>query len=82
MSEFKLSRAFLEKVERGEVAETFGYSKRRGGHYGFRGGEKTARAYRAVGLVTWESPGLGTPGVARLTDKGREVLDRLRSGAA
>lgn len=66
---------FLRKVEAGDVYAYFTYSMRRGGTYGFRGGEKMMEKFADRGLVT--KPGavsLGRPSKATLTAAGRQVL--------
>ncbi len=67
--------AFLEKVRDGGVYAYFSYTERKGGYYGFVGGQKSADAHQAAGYVT--RPGgtsLGVRGYVRLTDAGKAAL--------
>jgi hypothetical protein len=67
---------FLEKVANGKVKHWFAYSAKRGGYYGFSGGEATARRHADAGYVTMprRGPSLGLPAKVELTDLGRAAL--------
>ena len=67
---------FLQKVADEGVCAFFRYSAKRGGQYGFRGGEATAKKHAAAGFVKMPTrgPSLGMPAYVTLTDTGREAL--------
>jgi len=67
---------FLQKVADGYVAAFFAYSAKRGGRYGFRGGEVTANKHAKAGFVNMptRSPSMGMPANVTLTDAGRAAL--------
>lgn len=68
-------RAFLARVERGEIRCYAGYTARRGGYQRFVGGEATAKKAAKLGLIVMPGvPSLGRPTCATLTDAGRAAL--------
>lgn len=73
----RADRAFLLRVERGEIVKAVGYTKRRGGYTKFYGGEKTFNRLRQAALVTMiGTPMMGRPIVATLTEAGRALLSQ------
>ena len=66
---------FLKKCAAGDVGPTFSYSARRGGLYGFRGGEKTYEKHLAAGFVDYATgASIGRPGYVSLTEKGAAAI--------
>jgi len=74
---------FLQKVSDGRVCATFSYSMNRGGYYGFRGGESTAKKYVEAGFVAPPrgGPSFGRPAYYTLTDAGFAALNKDYSDA-
>jgi hypothetical protein len=74
--EMKPNISFLKKVRDREVSLSFGYTAKKGGHWTFRGGEKTAEKHAKAGFI--RMPGaasLGRPAYALLTERGQAALD-------
>lgn len=72
---FKPNLKFLAKVEAGDVYAYQRYSVKRGGYYGFAGGEATYLRHRKAGYVTQAGPAsLGRRGAVELTDLGKAAL--------
>ena len=72
----KPSISFLKKCLEGKVGPTFGYSPRRGGISGFRGGEVTYEKHLAAGYVDHaRGASIGRPGSVAVTQKGMDVID-------
>ena len=73
--EMKPNIKFLKKCRDGNVGPTFGYSTRRGGIYGFRGGEKTYEKHLEAGFVNDASgASIGRPGHVSLTPLGLSAI--------
>lgn len=71
----KPNLAFLRKVADRQVYAWFSYSAKKGGHYGFTGGETTFEKHRKAGFVKKPGPPeLGRPSYVELTDAGRAAL--------
>ena len=67
----KPSIPFLKKCQDGKVGQTFTYSARSGGQYGFRGGEKTYEKHLEAGYVNHaRGASIGRPGYVALTEAG------------
>lgn len=80
--EFKPNLKWLQKVANREVYSVFSYSARRGGSSGFVGGKVTYDNHLKAGYVDYAPMAdLGRPGIVKLTDKGREALDTLKTKA-
>lgn len=72
---FKPNLKFLAKVAADQVYAYQRYSVRRGGYYGFAGGEATYLKHRREGYVTQAGPAsLGRRGKVELTDLGKAAL--------